>query len=234
MGTTAAPRLLSLISKSGNEFGSSFLVLLAWLMKIDGEVAAEERALLNEIVQNTPLRQMEQALLAVAEELESVELACDILRRNLQDEEKDRFIELFVGMLVADGYISSPEVFAIGFISDLFGISPDALNGIMHSYVKRSLPPPSDPGSLFWWAKKEQRRKQRSTSPNSGGLRRIRALATLGLEEGATMADIKLAYRRLTKIHHPDRFTTLGEEAIRVANSTFARINDAYEYLTKR
>lgn len=39
----------------------------------------------------------------------------------------------------------------------------------------------------------------------TGGGLKARALKTLGLQEGASHADIKLAYRRLAMQHHPDR-----------------------------
>ncbi|WP_405418779.1 hypothetical protein [Marinobacter flavimaris] len=40
-------------------------------------------------------------------------------------------------------------------------------------------------------------------------------------------------YRRLAQIHHPDRFTALGEESVAAASQTFVRIREAYEYLVK-
>jgi len=49
------------------------------------------------------------------------------------------------------------------------------------------------------------------------------ARKTLGLEEEATLAEIRDAYWKLTKKFHPDRFP--GDDSVRM---TFERINDAY------
>lgn len=64
-----------------------------------------------------------------------------------------------------------------------------------------------------------------------GDMSRIRALATLGLEEGVPQIDIKNAYRRLALIHHPDRYGVGGPDAIAAATETFKRIRAAYETL---
>jgi DnaJ like chaperone protein len=57
------------------------------------------------------------------------------------------------------------------------------------------------------------------------------ALAALGLSEGASPAEIKAAWRRLSKEHHPDRVTHLGEEFRRVAEERMRKLNAAYDTL---
>lgn len=57
----------------------------------------------------------------------------------------------------------------------------------------------------------------------------------LGLQPGAPEADIKAAYRRLVREHHPDRHIAEGTppEFIRVAEARMAAINAAHAALTK-
>jgi DnaJ like chaperone protein len=62
---------------------------------------------------------------------------------------------------------------------------------------------------------------------------RIKALALLGLDEGATEEAIRQAFRRVSKIHHPDHFQTLGEEATLEATRTFLRIKEAHDFLLR-
>ena len=52
-------------------------------------------------------------------------------------------------------------------------------------------------------------------------------LDTLGLQPGATKAEVKAAYRRLSKIHHPD----ISKDPN--AKEKFIEINEAYNFLTK-
>ena len=53
----------------------------------------------------------------------------------------------------------------------------------------------------------------------------------LGLEPDADIADIKAAYRRLVREHHPDQLIAQGmpEEFVQVATDRLAAINTAYE-----
>lgn len=51
----------------------------------------------------------------------------------------------------------------------------------------------------------------------------------LGIDRNASTVDIKKAYRNLSKKHHPDRVSHLGDEFVQQANGKFQLINKAYE-----
>ena len=57
----------------------------------------------------------------------------------------------------------------------------------------------------------------------------------LGVKQGASLKEVKAAYRKLAMRHHPDHLTAKGmpEEFIEQANQTMARINQAYERIEK-
>src|SRR5260370_2353790 len=57
-----------------------------------------------------------------------------------------------------------------------------------------------------------------------------RAYRTLGLEPGATLEDIKSAYRDLAQVWHPDRFPA-GSRLHTKAERNLKRINQAYALL---
>lgn len=63
-------------------------------------------------------------------------------------------------------------------------------------------------------------------SPSGPPAKLIAAYKTLGLPFGASFAEVKTAYKRLLKEHHPDRHGS-SPEAQRKATETSARINDA-------
>jgi len=71
-----------------------------------------------------------------------------------------------------------------------------------------------------------------ASPPPSRNSRRSDALKHLGLEDGASHEEIRAAYKRLAKVHHPDRFEGLSVEIIEAANLSFRRIREAYEFLT--
>jgi hypothetical protein len=59
--------------------------------------------------------------------------------------------------------------------------------------------------------------------------------SVLGLTEGASIEDIKRAYRELCTANHPDRVrgAGLGEDFVEFATQNMTRINSAYAQLTK-
>lgn len=61
------------------------------------------------------------------------------------------------------------------------------------------------------------------------GLSRRDALVTLGVREGAEIGEIRAAWVRLARLHHPDRAE--GADATAAANRRMARINAAWELL---
>jgi DnaJ like chaperone protein len=58
--------------------------------------------------------------------------------------------------------------------------------------------------------------------------------ATLGLEKGADMEEIKKAYRKLSMQYHPDKVRHLGDEFRAVAEEKMKEINQAYDYFKKQ
>lgn len=60
---------------------------------------------------------------------------------------------------------------------------------------------------------------------------RLKDLGLLGLDEGATQKAIEEAFRRLARIHHPDRYFGQAEEAIEAARKSFLLLRAAYERL---
>lgn len=70
------------------------------------------------------------------------------------------------------------------------------------------------------------RRSRREVTP------RVRAaFATFGLDESATLEQIRAAFRDLIKSYHPDKVASLGAELRRVAEQKTKEINGAYSVL---
>ena len=55
----------------------------------------------------------------------------------------------------------------------------------------------------------------------------------LGVNKGASQDEIKKAYHKLAKEHHPDRYVNSSENEKKYHESKMKEINDAYEKLTK-
>jgi DnaJ family protein C protein 19 len=75
---------------------------------------------------------------------------------------------------------------------------------------------PSGPGT---------QNRSRSTPPQTSAMSRVEALKVLGLEEGASEEEIRVAHRRLILQTHPDKGGT---------NYLAAKINEAKDVLLRR
>lgn len=59
------------------------------------------------------------------------------------------------------------------------------------------------------------------------------AYTVLEIEKGASVDDIKKAYRKMAKKYHPDRVIHLGKEHQKGAEEKFRQVQEAYEHLQK-
>lgn len=59
------------------------------------------------------------------------------------------------------------------------------------------------------------------------------AYKILEIDKSASDAEVKKAYRRLVKKHHPDKLQHLGEEHLKGAQEKFTQIQKAYESIQK-
>jgi len=204
-------------------------------MVSDENITQQEIGFLNAISPDLDKKDIENLRVLLSEfPPESLKIVCNYLQKKLNQQDKVKLLELSIGMMLADGYITLSERYVIEFLSDLFLISPEKLSQIYYSITEKELPSLGDPSSPEWWEKngfssnKEQtKEKEPKTSPS----RLHEAYATLGLTTNATEDEIKKAFRRLSQIHHPDRFQSLGHEAVKAATINFVKINSAYRYL---
>ena len=91
----------------------------------------------------------------------------------------------------------------------------------------------------IWWARRYLKAARSTTSragQQSAPNREPRGVhwdpyAVLGVDRGATPADVTRAYREQMKRYHPDRVAGLGEELQQVAHEKTLDIQRAYEEL---
>ena len=61
----------------------------------------------------------------------------------------------------------------------------------------------------------------------------INAYKILEIEKGASVEDVKKAYRKMAKKYHPDKILHLGKEHQKGAEEKFKQVQDAYEQIKK-
>jgi DnaJ like chaperone protein len=244
--------IAKLLDYADNDVGVCTLQVLAFVMLADEEEAPEERELLNRIAGTSGLEDIvveDIILLARKRDVPSIELACRTLLDVFDAESQKRFLELCISMVVADGYVAIPEQHTLHFLADLFAVGPEELRRLYKQVVGTELPPMGDPSSPEWWERQtngsreksgdrqedygeRDRRNERRESQDGLSSKDRRAYAILGLDPGASQSEIKEAYRMLAKVHHPDRYEQVGDEAANAANERFRQIKEAYNHLT--
>lgn len=243
MITSAGPPLAlsifeKLILENRNAQGTALLLVLCWLAKSDGEVDPRELNRIHEIAKATNHSGEMQALFGLVDkgDVDALQLSFEILKDHASSDRAELLIEIALGLALADGYFPSSENHIIRLFADTLNISPLRLDEIFLHLTQRNFPDPADPSSTRFWedyaSRQSSNKSSRSTHDESGSVsQRHRALSVLGLNENASIQDVKAAFRRLSLIHHPDRFSSLGQEAVAAATETFRRIREAYEYL---
>ena len=85
--------------------------------------------------------------------------------------------------------------------------------------------------NVFYSRKQEERSQRQTTSTYDSSSMYYNVL---GLNKGVSFIEIKKAYRKLVKKHHPDRFVNENAIQQKMAKERFIAIQEAYEYFEKR
>lgn len=142
------------------------------------------------------------------------ETITDWMKIHLKDEgSRSQIIYFLTGLALITGKMSSPELNFLKKINTDLGLTPDNLTKIIAIYA----------------AYNEHRKEtqEKKASP----LSKKYAYEILGVPTNANKEEIKKAYRKLVKVHHPDKFATGTESQQKMAAEKFVEIQNAYESL---
>lgn len=149
------------------------------------------------------------------------------------------------------GTLPLAQNLALRMVAEAMGLPVGSLPRLFRSKTGVELPEVWDPSDPVAWRIRNARRQKvpggatdwddagpypiplgpKKTGADNPRIARIKALALLGLEEGAPQEEIKKAYRRISQVHHPDHYAGLGPEAMTEATQSFQRIKAAYDFL---
>lgn len=139
----------------------------------------------------------------------------DWMKGHLQEEgARSQIIYFLTGLALINGKVTSSELAFLKQINQDLGLNPENLTEIIAIYAAYS-------------------RHREETTQKKPSTREAKNYAydILGVKKDATPEEIKKAYRRLVKIHHPDNFATGTESQQKMAAEKFVEIQNAYESL---
>ncbi|WP_243318723.1 J domain-containing protein [Geothrix paludis] len=148
-----------------------------------------------------------------------------------------RMLALRCALELALGSCSLPlsQNLVLRTVAEALGLEITELEAACRERTGAGLPPLWDPSRPEAWPAAGAGRpgpKAGTGAPGEGGrIAWIKALALLGLEEGATKEEIRRAFHRISKVHHPDHYAAHGIEATHEAELAFRRIREAYDFL---
>ncbi len=138
----------------------------------------------------------------------------DWMKMHLRDEgSRSQIIYFLTGLALINGTLNSSELAFLKQINQDLDLEPDNLTKIIAIYAAYN-------------KHKEETTKKRNPKES-----KTYAYDILGVQKDASMEEIKKAYRKLVKIHHPDNFATGTESQQKMAAEKFIEIQNAYESL---
>jgi len=155
----------------------------------------------------------------------SLKKLCITINEEFDDSLKSHLVYLLMSIANTDGILKKEEIELLNKIARFANIKRATIISMFNMFE-------------FKYQKTKQKKtsKQkyhnRTKAPKTSQLEN--AYLILELKKGATATQIKTAYRKLAKIHHPDKIAHLGEEHILKAKEKFQIILEAYELIKNR
>ncbi|MFN2427227.1 MAG: TerB family tellurite resistance protein [Candidatus Binatia bacterium] len=199
-----------------DRYFQTMIALLVRLAEIDRSLDRREVTVIRHFFQRE-LRYNDEKLLWVRDRIQEARSStvpvaelCALLVREYDLQARYIVVQMLGRVARADGAMSPAEAAMLQDIVRQLGLAPFLAD------------------FQFQWQQGFEQAGGRSAPPPD---RTAEAFAILGLSPGASPAEIKQAWRELSKEHHPDRVTHLGEELRGEAEQRMRRINAAYDTL---
>ena len=188
------------------DFRMSLLVLLAAVMKADGEVKKSELTIVKQYLvqifgEENALEAL-QLLKRILNEHFDVEPIAVQVGMHMNSSSKLQLVHMLYSVADADGEIVKVEADMIANIARLMGLSQVDFNSIK---------------AMF-----------------NANVNKDWAYEVLEISVNATNDEVKKAYRRMAMKYHPDKGATMGEDIKKSATAKFRKINEAYEAIKKQ
>ncbi len=198
---------------ASGDFEISLLVLAAVVIKADGKATRAEldfvRANFISMYGKEKADNAFKLFNGIMKESISTRQVCIQIRQHMTHASRLQLLHFLFGIAKVDGFVNVAEMNAIKRISVYLYISNRDFESIR---------------AMFYSS---------SSSSSSGNYTTANAYKILEITKKATDKEVKKAYRKLVKKHHPDKLVHLGKEHQKGAEEKFRQVQKAYEQIQK-
>lgn len=199
------------------------LRLAAYVVQADGKKDIHELGYIQYSLSNHYRPQDVQTLMEMLtkyiNEPINPEADCRVIQNEFDLVSKVQLMHMLAGIVTADGFLSISEMTALNRVAGLLAIPTRTVDSIL---------------AMFRFTKEQEKKSYSYRREVSKHLSLNRAYQILELRTDATDKEVKRAYRRLAKIHHPDRVLHLNNEQQLAAKKKFQKIQEAYELIKEK
>lgn len=152
-----------LLLKSRHQADTAALLLLAWVLANRGPIGEPERSRLAELTGGFRHGHALAPILEIAatQDLGAIQLAAEVLQKEVHGEQAVPFLRLAIALAVEDGKLSMANQHVLRFLADLLGIAPGEFAPLYAAVAGKAFADPDDPSRSGYWQAKEHRRRQR-------------------------------------------------------------------------
>ncbi len=210
--------------KSEETFIDIILQLAAGATMADGKVTSSEKARIRtQLEKGFSKTKAEAYLITYESHLEQtipIDACCKTIRDEFDNATKAHLLYLLISIVTADGILSQGEENYIDTIVKKARIRSTTVYTVYR---------------LFTFQREQQQyeyqQQSSSSRPTTSTSRLKSAYELLDLDAASSDKEVKQAFRRLAKIHHPDKLGHLGEAQLTLAKEKFQLIMAAYEQI---
>lgn len=199
------------------DFEVSLLILSALVIKADGKVDQRELdyvrthfvSLFGKTRANNAFKIFNEI---IKNNTVSTRRVCMQIQKHMDHPSRLQLLHYLFGIAAADNYVSPSEIYELRKMAGYLHINRrdyDATEAMFSGYNQRS--------------------NHQKADFNDYNI--VSAYKILDVEKSATNDEIKRAYRKMAKKHHPDKIQHLGETHVKAAEEKFKQIKEAYEQL---
>ncbi len=225
--------------KKSDDFSVALVFLATYLMLSDGNRSKEEYEFIEDYFTkfHRGNKRLGKAAAELARHIDATTKdytdICETIKRYARKTGKLQLIDFLCELAFADATLDKKEHKNIQLIGFKIGLEKQEFITILNSHIAKRLKEQKKRRQKKKTSRRATGAKSRKASPRGLGMGMEMACKILGIPRNCTAAELKKAYRKMARLHHPDKVAYLGKEHVEQAAERFDQIADAYQYIKR-